>query len=182
MKLETKSTVIITVVVAFFSFVLAGNAIGQDITGKLGLGYQGMLAGDFVQGISARYWASEKAGIEGNIFHAYASLDTGDDDDSVDGHALGFLGKVLYAPVVKDNSRFYVGLEAGYGVITSDEADEDLDIFIVGPLFGAEYSFQGLPELGFNFEVGYKLTNFSIDDVDLDIAGVGVSFGIHYYF
>jgi hypothetical protein len=60
-----------------------------------------------------------------------------------------------------------------------------------GLLIGSEWSFPGLPEVGFNFDVGYswliydnKISNEGDDYryLDLNLSGVSATFGIHYYF
>ena len=102
-------------------------------------------------------------------------MDYGHDDYDV----FLLAGKLLYAPIVKENSEFYVGFEGGYGEL---DYEEDLDIMFFGPLFGAEYRFQGLPELGFCWEVGYRFSEFDGDDGDADMDGIAVSLGVHYYF
>ena len=141
---------------------------------KVGVGYQGMFMGDFLQGASVRGWLNN-IGLEGNIFQASAEMD----GDSVDLFIL--TAKAMFAPIVRPNSKFYIGLEAGVGTI--EVLDEEIDITIFGPLFGAEYNFQELPELGFNWEVGYKFNNFEYEDVvEIDLDGVSVSLGVHYYF
>ncbi len=89
-------------------------------------------------------------------------------------------GKVLYSPIVKDNRQFYIGLEAGYGEL---ESSEDVDLTLVGPLFGAEYRFEELPELGFCWEVGYRFTSMDGEDGDdADLDGISISLGLHYSF
>ena len=172
------------VVLAVFMFVLAGfssPAFSQDNTRRLGLGYEGIFMGDYLSGISLRYWSSDRIGFEGNIFHARIGIDLEDVGDA-DLNAFIIGAKALYATVVKQNSKFYLGLEAGYGKADIDDVSEDLDLLIVSPLFGAEYCFGEIPELGFNWEVGYKFNFFDVDVVDFDVVGVSVGFGIHYYF
>ena len=90
------------------------------------------------------------------IFYGEMGIDTPGGDTDADIWLLD--AQVMYAPIVKENSRFYMGLNLGYGQYDVDVAgfgDMDDSFWMVGPLIGAEYCFQGLPELGFNWEVSY---------------------------
>lgn len=173
----------------------AGTASAAPNAEKFGLGYQGVVAGSFLQGVSGRYWFNDNVAGEVNLFYGTVGLD----DVSPGGVHLGdadlLLGtaKVIYAPVVKANSRFYVGLEGGLGSIDLN-LDQDLpliggsglsntSVWTVEPLFGAEFYLSEIPELGFNFEVGYKFHHVNFEDsTDLNIDGTTVAFGAHYYF
>lgn len=177
--------------VAAFS---AGSAMAAEGTapncGKVGLGYQGVLAGDVLQGFSARYWAADDIAVEGNFFYGNATVGIeSSDEDLFDGSLYLFTGKVMYAPVVNSNSRFYVGLEGGIGAVDVEDADADVDVYVLNPLIGAEHYFSEFPELGFNWEVGYKMhmisagpEDFDDDDLEIDLSGISVALGAHYYF
>lgn len=173
MKRFIVSVVVVIMLTAF-------SAYAEDNTGKFSIGYHGIISGDFIQGLSSRYWASDNLGFEGNLY--YAGIGIEDDDDDWDAHLFAFTGKVLYAPVVKNNSKFYLGLEAGYGKASADDVDEDLDIVVVSPLIGAEYFFSEIPEIGFDWEVGYRYNIYSVDDVDVSLHGISAAIGMHYYF
>ncbi|TLU88338.1 MAG: hypothetical protein FDX30_02610 [Chlorobium sp.] len=164
----------------------AGTASAED--GKIGLGYQGVFGGDplNLNGVSARYWFNKNVGGELNVF--YGAVGASRNSVNV-GNADLFLGtaKVLYAPVVKQNSKFYVGLEGGYGSVSGDwiPSSVDVTLWTVTPFMGAEYSFAGLPELGLNFEVGYRMhhvdTSWPGTDLNIHVNGTFVSLGAHYY-
>lgn len=159
---------------------------------KVGVGYQGIFLGDTLQGVSVRGWLlMNKLGLEGNIFQGTNEIDidvngySNDYGTSLDADLTLFTAKAMFAPIVRQNSKFYVGLEAGVGTIEVSDL-EDIDITIFGPLLGAEYNFQEAPELGFNWEVGYKFTSLEYGadyvDVAVDLDGVSVSLGVHYFF
>lgn len=161
----------------------AGSASAQD--GKIGLGYQGIFAGDILNGVSGRYWFNKNWAGEVNVFYGAVGAEVNNVDQ---GNADLFLGtaKVLYAPVVKNNSKFYVGVEGGYGSVTGDwiPSNVDVNVWTLAPLMGVEYSFSDIPELGLNFEVGYKMHNVNVDagsEYDVHINGTFVSLGAHYY-
>ncbi len=181
---------------------LGSSVASAEVT--WGAGYQAMFLGELLQGASIRAWVDDKWGIEGNIMAGQLDVDveTTDYDDpnynsemGGDGDLYVFSGKVMYAPVVKENSKFYFGFEVGYGTLDLDvdytsSISMDGDVWAFGPLFGAEYRFQEMPELGFNWEVGYRFGSASADgkgstgeaDLDLDISGITVCLGVHYYF
>lgn len=184
MKLKILSVMILTLAM---SIPLANNAEAEVPTG-FGVGYQGMFLGNLLNGASGRYWMSENMGFEMDLFHLYTdiNLPAGAGVAATHAHVIDFMEKVLYAPIVKENSRFYVGAQVGYGVLIIKGDGNDTNMITAGPLMGAEYHFQGLPELGFNFEVGY-LWNYvfqGVDpaDTDVHLLGINVALGVHYYF
>jgi hypothetical protein len=111
-----------------------------------------------------------------------------------DSHASLLMGsaKIMYAPVVRAHSRFYVGLEGGIGNVGLEQNDQDLlpgtdvTVYTISPLIGSEFHFAEIPELGLNWEVGYRFQTLNIDDnngdVDLKLDGTFVTVGAHYYF
>ncbi len=141
----------------------------------IGVGYQGIFISDLLHGASVRAWFDNKWAVEGSVLQA--SVDAGDLAD-LDMWFMG--GKVLYAPIVHENSQFYVGLAGGWGSLDAGDMG-DADAWVLGPLFGAEYRFQGLPNLGFNWEVGYQFASIDADGGDdIDLNGLSVSLGVHY--
>ncbi|MBN1505763.1 MAG: hypothetical protein JW955_02900 [Sedimentisphaerales bacterium] len=182
-------------------FVLSTSAVaadGTDLPSKVtvGVGYEGMYLGNYLQGLSVRGWF-DRFGIEGSIWQANVSLDldipagAGDTDASI--WLLG--GKFMFAPILRDHSKFYVGVEGGWGTAGLDidtganDMSPSVDGWTVGPMFGAEFFFQEIPELGFNFEVGYRFAFLnadadlgSNDKADLGMNGIWVTAGVHYYF
>lgn len=174
------TSLIFALLVLIPNIVFAGT--GTNNAGKFSVGYSGMLTGSFLQGISTRMWMSNKLGVEGNVTHARINVDDGTDD--ADAKLTAFTIKLMYSPVIKNNSRFYFGLEGGYGVGQADGSDDDLNITIVSPLIGVEYHLSGIPELGLNWEVSYKYNHLSSDgtDYEVDISGIGMNIGAHYYF
>ena len=166
---------------------------GQNVC-KFSVGYQGLgLAGGedtgWVNGISSRYWINSDFALEGNFYYSAWSHKDGEDGDVDDNSVVAATVKGLYAPVVKENSRFYLGLEAGLGNYhyenNYDPTDDWTDTFwLLRPMVGAEYNFPGLPEVGLNFEIGYLFSSLEDDGTndDYDLSGVSVGFGAHYYF
>lgn len=172
----------------------AGSAFAEEApnAGKVGLGYQGVFGGDILQGVSARGWVANDVAVEGNFFYGDVELENiGILGDDFNGSLYLGAAKIMYAPVVNSNSRFYVGLEGGFGAVDLEKNDKDVDtdgdVYVITPLIGAEHYFSEFPEVGFNWEVGYKMHSVSVgddddDDVDISLDGTFVTLGAHYYF
>jgi hypothetical protein len=173
----------------------SGTALAADNEGcntkKFSLGYEGVFAGDVLQGLSSRYWFNNNVAGEVNLFYGNVGLKV--EDTPIDGNMDLFYAsaKLLYAPIVKTNSRFYVGLEGGIGSIGVENNDKDvlpgeISVYTISPLIGAEFRFTEIPDICFNWEVGYKFQNVNYDgddtEVDVNIDGTFVSLGAHYYF
>jgi len=189
MRKASIRTFFVSVGITLMMLVSVMPAMAQEnnyISNRIGIGYQGMLAGEFLNGISARGWIGDNFGLELSGFYGSVDIDIDLEDEDVDLEdedvdlTLGEL-KAMYAFIVKENSRFYVGAKGGYGQL---DIGEDVDLWECGVFIGSEWNFQGIPELGFNFDVGYNYLHIDEDDydVELDIDGIGVTFGIHYYF
>ena len=167
-------------------------------TEKWSVGYQYMglntggttLFSDGASGLSSRYWINNEFGVEGNLYLLSLSDNYDNSADFEKTHVLAGTVKGMYAPVVKENSRFFLGLEAGLGRVNYEvtgDPDYTDTLWLVRPLVGAEYNFSGIPELGFNFEVGYIFTSYNADDSlvnhgSLDMSGISIGAGVHYYF
>lgn len=180
------------VVLTFLVFGLAAAPATagdeNDISGKTGLGYQGMAVGSFLNGISLRSWALGNVGLEGNLFYGGIDVDIENGSFTADADLYLFEGKAMYAFIVKENSRFYAGGKFGWGRfdVNLNDAGVDGDIFSLGAFIGSEWNFQGIPELGFNFDVGYSYNWYDDEimdtDIDISLDGISATFGIHYYF
>jgi hypothetical protein len=190
----------------------AGSAAAEEtsksgLDWKAGLGYQGMWVGGFLNGISARAWIEEKYGVEANYFYGDIETRTFEADkvgtgyntysEKSDADLYVFELKAMYAPVVREYSRFYVGAVASRGSFDLKNTgyygrDFDDKIWGYGVFIGSEWHFQEFPEIGFNFDVGYKAYRYDDrytdpDDgdyfkMDLDLEGIDATIGIHYYF
>ncbi len=138
-------------------------------------------------GLSLRWWAANEFGVEGNVYYGTTDRDIPSGPEISSDTILGTI-KLMYAPVVKENSRFYVGVEGGLGSSSIDvnDVEEDSDnYYLVRPLIGTEFNFTDFKEVGFNFEVGYGFTGEDDgDDSDYkyDLTGVSIGVGAHYYF
>jgi len=152
-----------TLGVTVLSAVLMSSALSADNT-KVGVGYSGVYYGNYIQGISARGWI-DAIGVEAIIGNFKM--------DNVNSNF--YSAKAMYAPIIHDHSKFYIGLEGG--IATS--SDSESNIKMIRPFFGSEYSFQEIPELGFSWEAGYMRSTV---DGNNALSGTTVSIGMHYYF
>ena len=163
-----KVGIVTLLLIAFFGSGVASAEVA------IGVGYQGIFVSEFLHGASVRAWMDNKWAGELSILQS--SVDGGGFDTD-----MWFLGgKVLYAPIIRENSQFYVGIGGGWGNVDGDVTG-DIDAWVVGPLFGAEYRFDEIPSLGFNWEVGYDFANFDGGgSSDIDLNGISISMGVHY--
>ena len=152
--------------------------------GDLGVGYQGIFYGGGnarMDAASIRWHGNSPVGVQGLI----GQLNT---DTGVEQNTLILAVKGLINLFERENSTFYVGPKVGIAWIdvTNPNGTKAVDSqqLLFGAFVGTEYFFQGLPEIGFNFEVGY---DFAVgdDDVSGDNAnayGINVTLGANYYF
>lgn len=178
-------------VAAVLALNLAGAApsFAQDsLTGKVGFGFQGLVAGNVINGASVRGWTANKFGWEGNLLYSYAKISAG--GENYKGDLWGLEAKGLYALVERENSKMYVGAKFAYMPyeVKVDGHGKVFDGHLIEPgvLAGAEFCIPNLPEVGINFEVGYnyiKSDNTVVgDSLDAKYHGINAGVGIHYYF
>ncbi|UZJ37165.1 hypothetical protein [Prosthecochloris sp. SCSIO W1103] len=173
----------------------AGSATAAEgpNVGKVGIGPQVInMWTDYADpfsgaGFSVRWWATNEFGVEGNVYYGTTDEEIPWGADLSSDTILGTI-KLMYAPVVNENSRFYVGLEGGLGSSSWDENGSEVDsddFYLIQPLIGTEFNFSEFTEVGFNFEVGYSFTgedDGDDSDYEYDLSGVAVGIGAHYYF
>lgn len=173
-------------IIAALTMVAGTQAADGDDVGNLGVGYQGVFFGDLINGAAVR-WAPAPFGGQIELGQGGATLDpSGGTETTAD--IIMLKGKFYYSLIERDNSTFYVGASLGYYMIETDTGggggDTEVDGFSIAPLVGTEWHFQGLPELGINFEISYELNDWESKNPDADIGlyGIMVSTGILYYF
>jgi hypothetical protein len=161
-----------------------GYAAEGDEPGNIGVGYQGVVLGDLLNGVAVR-GTPAPIGWQVELVQGMAEIDPGGGTLEVD--ALVLKGKGYYALIERANSAFYVGASLGYWTaeICSPGPEADIDGWSIAPLMGAEWNFAELPELGINFEVSYEFDMLEDDaggTTDIDLYGITVSTGVTYYF
>jgi len=162
--------------IALAAVAAAPAAMAAETAGKFGVGISKVIEEDTVA-LAGRYWMSEEAGVQGTLY--YLNDEEGDDSEFTS-YAAAIKG--IFAPIVRENSKFLVSLEAGFNSaeLETPVGDEETDGWFVFPAVGAEFMLSGLPELGLNFEVGYRYEDS--DDLDAQIGGVTGTVGAVYYF
>lgn len=176
------------------SLILAGAASLGASDWKIGAGYDGMYLGNIIQGASVRAWHG-RLGLEGIIFNGHVKADLTETGEStvtpVKGTIYAFSLKGMYSLVEKENSRFYLGVQAACGTGKLDSSNFNYSysptIWTYGPLMGYEFRWPGLPEIGVNVDTGYMLNYTKIDDnpdwsMKAYLNGIFIAIGIHYYF
>jgi len=181
-------------------FVSAASVFAADenknfISNKVGVGYQGMVVGDFLNGLSVRGWIGDRVGLEASGFYGRASVEMeegGYGKYEVKGDLWTIEAKAMFAFIVRNYSKFYAGGKIGYGQVNTSEPYEEIDgtsFWTPGLFIGSEWSFPQLPEVGFNFDVGYswliydnKVNDDPYEYINLNLSGITATFGIHYYF
>lgn len=170
--MKRKSLVSIATLAAVMA---APTAFAADTAGKFGLGLSKVIEEDAVA-LAGRYWATEDMAIQGTAY--YQDEEVGDTEFTSYAVAL----KGIFAPIVRENSKFLISLEAGYtdAELETSAGDLETDGWFVYPAIGTEFMPSGLPELGLNFEVGYRYEDS--DDLDVQAGGVVGTVGAIYYF
>jgi hypothetical protein len=156
--------------------LLAVPAAAKDLSGLVGVGFTNAFSGaSGLTSVSARYWVDKQLGIEGLVGFESVNRERG-----ADLNRQVFAARLLLNFVQEDNLHLYGG--AGLALLR-EEFDDDSDSGLGLDLFvGAEFFFQGLPNLGFSSEVGLEIS----DDGNTTFVGTHggsfATFGIRYYF
>lgn len=181
---------------ALASMVAAPAAMATETASRFGVGLSKTLGGDDNDdkvALSGRYWLTEQTGVQGSLYYR---------DDSewwYEATTYELAVKGIFAPIIREHSRFMLSLETGYANVDLEyddrygKRDRNADGWFVYPAIGAEFMLSGLPELGLNFEIGYRYTKFdssisygagslSYSDSDTESQGVTGTVGVIYYF
>jgi hypothetical protein len=155
------------------------SASAMDRSGKLGLGFQENFSGigsPLMGNWSVKYGMTSNINLQGVV--GFTKVTKGGADSF-------FVGaRLLYDLVEKENSDFYTGLGLGWN---QDKGPADLRCLRVNLPLGYEWSFAGLPEIGFNAEVGVMLDyskaakSYAFNSIGGNLGGA-LGLGVHYYF
>jgi hypothetical protein len=137
----------------------AGNTLG---TWSLKYGVTSQIAAEFLLGFDMRNKAASGLGSNDMAFGA----------------------GITYALVQKENSDFYTGLRL---VWNQDKSPADNRCLRTQIPLGFEFSFAGLPEIGFNAEAGIVVDYMkAAKQLQFHTAGGNIGgalgLGVHYYF
>lgn len=134
--------------IALLSGVLAfaPTVHAKDLTSRLGVGFRNSYAFD-LPSLAAHYYPTSDMGFVGAL-----GIDTEDQNSK-----FALSGGVRKIVFTEDNLNFFMG---GVLSMVSKETGGSTDSgFELAALVGAEFFFQGLENLGFNFETGMAVTN-----------------------
>ncbi|MCC5809468.1 MAG: hypothetical protein JJU06_03760 [Ectothiorhodospiraceae bacterium] len=159
------------------ALAIPGTASADNL--ELGLGGQYTLGDPLAESnqfsaIELRGWSDRRLGF--GVFGYYGNLEADVDDVSVDDDVIRAGARGMYAPIVRNNTQFYVGAEASY------EEWGDIDGWSAMPLVGVEYRPSTVRELGFHMDVGYRYTDLENDDLEIEQHGLSSQVGATYYF
>jgi hypothetical protein len=167
------------------AFLLAALALSlpsaaKDLSNRWGVGFTTALSpeasfGDELTSLSVRYWLDKQLGLEGVVGYSLVNRDEGEDQ-----RYSTFGGRFLIKMVEEENLHVYGG--AGIAFLYAKEGDNKGSGVGVEAFAGAEYFFQGLPNLGFSSEVGLRLSDTGDTTVFGTDGGSFLNFGIRYYF
>lgn len=169
-----------TLAFALAALALSAPAGAKDLSGRWGVGFTKALSpestfGEGLTSLSVRYWLDKQLGLEGVLGYKLVNRDDGPDERY---SSLG--GRFLIKMVEEENLQAYGG--AGLAFLYAKEGEDSGSGVGVEAFVGAEYFFQGLPNLGFSSELGLQLS----DTGDTTVFGTGggsfIDFGIRYYF
>jgi len=167
----------------FATPVLAADVPDSGNPGKIGVGFHTLnTTEDNYKGVSIRGWTDSWFGAEGNFY--YSNVEARNAEGVTTDGELGLWGvKLMAAPFRTEQSKFYFYGEGLWGKYDDVAIQDDADVTTYGAGFGVEWSFAGLPELGFDVETGYYLTDTDGSvDINNEDQQIMVGFGMHYYF
>lgn len=176
---------LLTLVSAVAVAGLFTTASAVDRAGQFGLGFQESITDSILDGDKNTLgsWSFKYGFSPSTTGQFIFGFDMGKEINKRFSFGLGILADL----VENENSDFYSGVRLIYE--NQDEADRDIRVSI--PL-GFEFSFAGLPEIGFSAEAGLVI-DFAIDratgvDKPIQFSSVGgnvggnLGLGVHYYF
>lgn len=149
--------------------ILAPNlASAKELGSRLGVGFRNSYAFD-LPSLAVHYFPSSDLGVVGAL-----GVDT--EDQNAKFALSGGVRKILFK---EDNLNFFMG--GVLSLVSKETAGTTDSGFELAALVGSEFFFQGLDNLGFNFESGVAVTNVK----KVRFRTMGDSFlraGIIFYF
>lgn len=154
-----------------FVFLLAPHAEAKDLSSRLGVGYANQfgLTQD-LPSIAVRYYPNGEYGLMGTL-----GVDTQKNNSR-----FGAQAKIIKLVFKEDNLNFYTGAAAG--IISLENAGSTDSGFDLSGVFGAEFFFAGLDNLGWNVEGGVGVTSISSEVRFRTIGDHPLKAGIFFYF
>jgi opacity protein-like surface antigen len=177
-----KLLALVSVFALMLTVASAQENVASEDPGSIGLGYQGMIMGSaLMNGASIRYQGQDSPfGFEFNLGQWSGDIERNRGENKLDIDVYALQLKGMYTLIKRQNTNFYAGVKGGwYNLDIEDDAEYAWQI---APLFGAEWRWSEMPEIGVNFEVSYDFCDTEVKGSDINLRGVMVTFGIHYYF
>jgi hypothetical protein len=152
-------------------------AYSKNLSSRFGVGYNAQLSSVTTgpsPAIAVKYNFSPDYAASGFLGFKASGKDNGSN------FSIG--AKVFRNAYQEDNANFYVGAGGAVSSVKlpgSTKSDSGFDLLA---FLGAEFFFDGLPNLGFTFEAGMTLTNRGSGVTFETTGGSFLTTGIFYYF
>jgi hypothetical protein len=161
------------IMILIFVGLIVVNAQAMELTKKGGIGYDGF---GWIQGLSFKYWLSERIGLQGILMLESISFEDSKTADQSE-YAVAVNFNYLLAGFEKGN----LFLNSGLGVISENDGKDKRTTEDIGALLKAEYFI--CPQISFDAGTGFHIL---VEPNDTRfIVGNGNflgSAGFHYYF
>ncbi len=155
----------VTILLTLFSI----SASAKDLTHRFGIGLKNNTS-EYLPSVAGVYFQSADLAITGGF-----GIDTKKDYAKSQIH-VG-VRKMIYA---ENNLNFYSGAQVGFSSFENPFVDKQSGLELLG-VFGVEFFFQGLENLGFTFEAGFGVA--SANETRLrTVADDPTRAGIIFYF
>lgn len=162
-------------ILLFISAVLFSNqGWSKDLASRLGIGYSNQLAED-LPAVTARFYPNSLLG-----FSLALGVDTRQSSSR-----FGALAKMYRIIFTEDNLNFYLGAGAAlssYETMDSTGVTANKSGFELMGVFGAEFFFAGLENVGFSFEAGVGVNSNSTGTRFRTIGDHPFKGGVTFYF
>ena len=189
-----------SIAILIWIMVLNVNSYGQAFSeSSLAVGSQFGLA---AIGISMKYWFAPTIGLQATYgrtsFSEKEEYSTPENDRENILAAWDIGGRILYRVLVEENMNAYVGVGVSRIKATeerkrsfpgSEDSKDDITIFGMEAIAGAEWSFSEIPHLAFFSELGYSRLRYTDEDdfrkYTLTFDGIPSLFakgGVFFYF
>ncbi|MBY0555472.1 organic solvent tolerance protein [bacterium] len=162
---KTKSLIL---VLSLCIFTISSQVFAKDLTHRLGVGFKNNTS-ESVPSLTVVYYASKDYAFTGGV-----GVDTKKNNSTMQANAG--VRKMIY---FENNLNFYMGAQLGFlSVETAGTRDSGVDMLAV---FGTEFFFTGLENLGFTLEAGAGISTAK-DTRFRTVADDPLRAGILFYF
>lgn len=153
--------------------LLAFNAHGKEMNHRLGVGPKSAFSSDIGTGI-------ESIGVHYSPNATYQVVGSVGINTSQGSSVLGLQGGLRRILFEEKNMNFFVG--GSLGLVSREIASVNRSGFELLATVGGEWFFEGLENLGFNFETGLGVSSLTTSNSFFTLARSPMTAGIIFYF